>query len=572
MQGSQQYAAAGKENAFEAPTAPGAVTDPLELTEVIYDWNLATDEITWGPGFAEILGFADPFAASSGLAYAEHLAPESPTSRFEAIMSAGGCDTGGGVPFKATYGLVPSKRSKASPVWVEDSGRWFADAADRPCRAHGVVRIITKRFEAERLMLMASQRDSETGTFTRAHFLEHIARHLSLASRKQSTFVVLLLGFVSEADGEMRPEGRDMVEAVSALRSQMRSHEMLARYAPTKFAALLESCNEDQAVAAAYRLIATNAGQPCRDGAPLRVRIGGVLSPCHGRTPQALMQFAEEALEAARQTTSPPYVLYHPQLMKTRRSGLEAPDEVMTALHENRVVLALQPVVDARTRSTAFFEGLVRVRRSNGMLLMPDALVPMAEKNGIVQLIDRRVIDLAFSLLNEAPDLALSINASVASLQDPSWLDHLRASCKLRPGAARRLTVEITETCAIADIEATRATLAAIKPLGVKIALDDFGSGHSSFRNLRKLPIDYLKIDGAFAQNLANSPDDRFFIRTLIDLARNLGIPTVAEWVEDEATAQILADWGVTYLQGHLFGRAEIGLHQRRGSPQAAVS
>ena len=99
--------------------------------------------------------------------------------------------------------------------------------------------------------------------------------------------------------------------------------------------------------------------------------------------------------------------------------------------------------------------------------------------------------------------------------------------------------------------------LASLKQLGVQIAIDDFGSGHSSFRSLRQLPIDYLKIDGAFAQNLARSPDDRFFIRTLIELAQNLNIPTVAEWVEDEATADILAEWGVDYLQGHLFGRAE---------------
>ena len=90
------------------------------------------------------------------------------------------------------------------------------------------------------------------------------------------------------------------------------------------------------------------------------------------------------------------------------------------------------------------------------------------------------------------------------------------------------------------------------------MAIDDFGSGHSSFRNLRQLPVDYLKIDGAFAQNLASSADDRFFTRALLDLARNLGIPTVAEWVEDEATALLLTNWGVDYLQGHLFGRAEI--------------
>jgi len=221
-------------------------------------------------------------------------------------------------------------------------------------------------------------------------------------------------------------------------------------------------------------------------------------------------------------------------------------------------LLALQPVVHASTRAVAFHEALVRIRRLDGALLMPDPLVRNAEKNGFVPLIDRRVIELAFGLLTADRKLVLSINASAASLADTGWFEHLQTACKLRPDAARRLTVEVTETCAIADIETTRTLLTAIRSLGIKIAIDDFGSGHSSFRNLRNLPIDYLKIDGAFAQNLVSSQDDRFFIRTLIDLALNLQIPTVAEWVEDEATAKILTDWGVTYLQGHHFGKAEL--------------
>ena len=161
--------------------------------------------------------------------------------------------------------------------------------------------------------------------------------------------------------------------------------------------------------------------------------------------------------------------------------------------------------------------------------------------------------------------LHLSINASPASLADPCWFEHLRTASRLRPDAARRLTIEVTETCAIGDIDATRVTLAAIKPLGVKLAIDDFGSGHSSFKTLRQLPVDFLKIDGAFCQNLASSQDDRFFIRTLIDLARNLQIPTVAEWVEDEETARILTEWGITYLQGHLFGKAQLAVLPKVG-------
>ncbi len=543
-----------------------AVIDPLfsvepdldsNSTEIVYDWDLQSDEIAWSSNYGHVTGLPLLAAVETGLGYAEHLASESPSSRYEVVMAPGGCDLGGGVPFTTVYGLVAAKRSKAPPVWVEDSGRWFADANNRPCRVHGVIRIITERYEAERLRVVAAQRDPITGTYKRAHFIEHITRQLSLTARKTSTFAVLLLS-VEQPDQTEMPDDQKMLMAASRLRPQMRSNEVLSRYASSKFAALLDGCSEDLASAAAERFIDA-IGSTAPGEARLTVHIGIVIAPCHGRSPQALLQFAEEALDSAHQSAHPGFAVYRPEMTRARLQPVaDASDGILSALADNRITLALQPVVDARTRKIAFFEALVRVKRLNGTLSLPDALVPSAEKNGLVPLVDRRVIELAFALLTRDRKLVLSINAAVPSLIDPQWLEQLRTACRRRPDAARRLTIEVTETCVIADLEATRSILDAIKPLGVKIAIDDFGSGHSSFRSLRQLPIDYLKIDGAFAQNLASSQDDRFFIRTLIDLARNLRIPTVAEWVEDEATAQILADWGVTYLQGHLFGKAEL--------------
>ena len=553
------------------PPEPGGSPVPVHATEgaeVVYDWDIASDVIRWAPNLAAAVGVADHAALSTGIGYAEHVVAESPSSRYEAIVGSGGYDTGGGVAFRAVYGLQPVQRSNAAPIWIEDTGRWFADASDRPSRAHGVIRVITERYRAERLRVSVAQRDPATGTFSRTHFIEHVARKLNLAARKASSFAVVVIGIDAVDDRAGRhgneqparsvPDDRLMAEVAARLRTEMRGQECLARYAATKFAALFENCAGDQVEAAAKRLVGAVAAAPFGTAA-LKACVGAVTAPAHGRTPQLLLQFAEEALEAARPTGSS-FVRYDSDLTRSvlRPSSPRGADEIITALNEGRIVLALQPIVHAGTRGVAFHEALLRLKRVDGSLMMPDALVPTAETNGLVPLLDRRVIDLAFRQLTADRRLVLSINASVTSLGDPHWFEHLRASCKLRPDAARRLTVEVTETCAIADIEATRTVLAAIKPLGVKIAIDDFGSGHSSFRALRQLPIDYLKIDGAFAQNLAHSPDDRFFIRTLIDLARNLAIPTVAEWVEDEATARILADWGVGYLQGHLFGRAEL--------------
>jgi EAL domain-containing protein (putative c-di-GMP-specific phosphodiesterase class I) len=127
---------------------------------------------------------------------------------------------------------------------------------------------------------------------------------------------------------------------------------------------------------------------------------------------------------------------------------------------------------------------------------------------------------------------------------------------RAHPDIAGRLTVEITETTAIQDIDDTRGFVARVKDLGCRIAIDDFGAGYTSFRNLRKLGVDVVKIDGAFVQNLRRSEDDRAFVHTLIDLARRLGLETVAEWVQDEEAVAILAEWGCDYIQGALVGLA----------------
>jgi EAL domain-containing protein (putative c-di-GMP-specific phosphodiesterase class I) len=154
--------------------------------------------------------------------------------------------------------------------------------------------------------------------------------------------------------------------------------------------------------------------------------------------------------------------------------------------------------------------------------------------------------------------LNASVNVAPASITDPDWWSTFGALLRANTGVAQRLTVEITETSAIQDIDDARGFVSRVKDLGCKIAIDDFGSGYTSFRNLRKLGVDILKIDGAFVKNLMRSDDDRVFVSALIDLAKRLGIKTVAEWVQDEAAATLLTEWGCDYLQGSLCGLATV--------------
>jgi EAL domain-containing protein (putative c-di-GMP-specific phosphodiesterase class I) len=148
----------------------------------------------------------------------------------------------------------------------------------------------------------------------------------------------------------------------------------------------------------------------------------------------------------------------------------------------------------------------------------------------------------------------VSVNVSPDSISDPDWWSTFSARLRARPGVAQRMVLEITETAAIHNIDDTAGFVTRAKDLGCRIAIDDFGAGYTSFRNLRRLGVDMIKIDGAFVQNLTRSEDDRVFVQTMI----GLGLETVAEWVQDEETAAMLAGWGCDYLQGDLIGRATI--------------
>jgi EAL domain-containing protein (putative c-di-GMP-specific phosphodiesterase class I) len=198
----------------------------------------------------------------------------------------------------------------------------------------------------------------------------------------------------------------------------------------------------------------------------------------------------------------------------------------------------------------------MRVRRADGTFAHANEIIPVAERLGLVRLLDHRVLEMVVQELKAVPSLHASVNVSSASTTDPNWWNGLGGMLKAYPGVGERLIIEITETSAIRDIDEARGFVARVKDLGCQIAIDDFGAGYTSFRNLRKLGVDIVKIDGAFIQHITRSEDDRAFAHTLIDLAHRLGLKTVAEWVKDDAAAELLRGWGCDYLQGELVGLA----------------
>lgn len=547
------------------------------IGDVPYVWDVANDTIVWGQNLGRTLNITDPALAATGKSYASLLAADNAHTRFDAVINSPHRDEGSGVAYEVQYELAPDADGRR--LWVEDVGRWFAGLDGVPARAHGVVRIINERRAREERLAYLSRFDGLTGEMNRWHLTDVLGAAVEEAIRFRSScgFLVVAINSISRINEAYGFEVADEVIAAVAkrLRARMRGGDNLGRFSGNKFGVVLRQCGADDMAIAAERLLAgVREGVVKTKAGPVAVTatIGGVVAPRYAKTVHEVLSRAQEALDAAQAKRTGSFHAYQPNIEREalRRESLRTSDEIIGALNERRIRIAFEPVVETVTRKPAFYECLIRIRRPDGNLITATDVVPIAERLGLVPLLDHRVLELLLDEMLRTPDLCASLNVSPASIFDPDWWGGLSASLRAHCELAGRLIIEITETAAIQDIDETRGFVARAKDLGCRIAIDDFGAGYTSFRSLRKLGVDIVKIDGAFVQNLTRSEDDRAFVQTLLDLARRLNLHTVAEWVQDEEAAQLLAAWGCDYLQGGLVGLAQIErpwLSRRRPNP-----
>jgi diguanylate cyclase (GGDEF)-like protein len=531
--------------------------------EVPYEWRIDSDVLLWGTNASDVLTIPDLAAIASGHGFAQILDPQGGRSRADAVMRSGARDEGAGVRYQTQYALRPPGCPDA--LWIEDCGRWFAGSDGKPLRAHGVIRVINERHEREAQLLHRAHYDPLTGEINRWRLTEVLAASIEEAVKLRSSCGFLLVAIdnlnrINEAYGY---DAADQVIAAvgKRIRTQLRGKDHLGRFAGNTFGVVLINCTPDDMLVAAGRLIdgvrdeviATTAGPVAAT-----VTVGGITAPRYARNVGEVLARAQDALDGAKAKRRGSFQAYQPSVEREamRQQNARATDEIVTALNDRRIFLVYEPVVAIGSRLPAFYECLMRVRHADGSLAAVNEVVPLAERLGLVRLLDHRVLELVLAELVAAPELRASVNVSAASTVDPDWWAALGAMLRAHNGVAERLTVEITETTVIQDIDETRGFVARVKDLGCRIAIDDFGAGYTSFRNLRKLGVDLVKIDGAFVRNLRRSEDDRAFVHTLIDLARRLGLETVAEWVQDEEAVAILDAWGCDYIQGALVGLA----------------
>lgn len=533
-----------------------------------YRWDFTSDALAWTANVDAILGpdAARRFATGSAILAQSRIDPAHPGS-LSAALTLGDTDTGDGVPYASSFQLqaAPSRL-----VWVSHAGRWFATRNGRPSHAVGTLRLLGPA-EASLHASFPGHVDGLTGLPTRTRLMEFLTHRLTEGGRRKVTggahgagWALFLLGIdhLGRVNDTFGFEVADEIIAQVAdrLRLGAEARDMVARFSGNKFALLVDDIPAGALALHAAGLIAGIRGTPIPTSAgpiPVSVTVGAVTMPARRSTAVEVMARAQEAhgIAKRREHGSVEVCAPHSPSEMRRRRNVRLADEIMRALEEDRIQLAVQPVADTLTRVPVFQEVLARVLPAPGLKGQGTGrIVAEAEKLGLMGVFDRKILRLVTAAMRRDPALTLSVNVSPSSLADQAWHDLFTRD--VTPDIAARLILEVTESVAVHDFDAARDFVAEAHRLGARVAIDDFGAGFTSFRNLRGLGVDMVKIDGSFVRNMAKSTDDRTFVEAMIHLSRQLGITCVAEWVQNERTAHILASAGCHYIQGSLTGLA----------------
>ncbi len=431
-----------------------------------------------------------------------------------------------------------------------------------------IARDISERKLFEDQLIHAASHDPLTGVFNRRRLEEDLEREMAHLRRYGGSGALMFLDlddFKAVNDSLGHRVGDEMLTSVAqVLRERLRETDVLARLGGDEFAILMTRATAREAKTAARGILQTLRQHTVLvEGRPLSTTasIGIALMPEHGQTVDELLAHADLAMYEAKEHGRNSVVVYDPKRNRQSmtESRLDWKRRIAEALERDLFHLYCQPIFDLKSGTVAKYELLLRMPGENGEVILPGAFLDTAERFGLIQDIDRWVVRQAISLIAEqrriGRDLRVAVNVSGKAIADAELLRMIRRDLAASGVNPASLTLEITESVAIADMTQAQKFVNSLKSTGCQFALDDFGVGFSSFYHLKSLPVDELKIDGSFIRYLTRDPVDQHLVKAIVEVAEGLGRATIAEFVGDDDTVRLLKDLGVGFGQGFHLGR-----------------
>ena len=522
-----------------------------------YDWIFDGDTVDWIGDPGVMFGLAGGTPKSR----ADILALMRPGARLP-LDKKPSVDRDGRETFQGRYAL---RTAAGVYVGVEDRGLILRNAAGDIERVLGTLSLIDT----------SEVTDERTGHLDRAQMRDAIDAAIDWAQSAGAEAALLMasidgLGAINDAYG-LDVADEVIAETTRRLQDALGPDGALGRVGGNKIAALLLDCDNASINDSASRLIeAVQASMiPTSSGAiSATISIGALALPSGAENSEVAMMRAEDALAQSKQAGRSNIVVYDasPEREAARRKKVAITAEIIAALRADRFRLAYQPLVCARTGRVESYEALIRMLRDDGSLVPAGDFIPVAEELGLVRDLDRRVLELAAVALKRAPTLKLAINVSGMSVGDKIWMKTFTREVEGDRSITSRLTVEVTETAALHDIEEGIRFVKWLRGAGCRVAIDDFGAGYTSFRNLQTLDLNCVKIDGSFVKGIARRPDNQAFVRTLVSLAKTFNLEVVAEWVGSKEEAALLRALGADKFQGAYYGMPDMTPPWDRGA------
>ncbi|MBD2835575.1 EAL domain-containing protein [Pseudomonas sp. JM0905a] len=468
-------------------------------------------------------------------------------------------------PYQSTY-RIRTVTGQIKWVWEQGCGVFSKDG--EVVALEGFLTDISEQKRAEEHIRRMAYFDELTGLPNRLSMRDALSAAIAKSSDSHDPLALLHIEVdnfreINETLG-YREGDRLLQEVADRFSGAVGEQQMVAHISESSFSMLLPRADASRAMLTARRLLSTLSKPIDLSGLLLNTdcSIGVALFPGHGSDPDALLRRANVARYSAKRGIEK-IAMFAGSLDSDNAQRLRLMTELRRAIDSDELFLVFQPKVHMRSGAVSGVEALVRWRHPERGLMSPGQFIAFAESAGLITGLTHWVLNAAvresYVWHGSGRAVPIAVNLSSHDLRDPTFIDRVMESLETWGGSPDWIQFELTESCIMEDLSAAQIVLDQLRETGFKIFIDDFGTGYSSLSYLRRLPVDYIKIDQSFVMDLDANEESAAIVRSIIELAHNLGLEVVAEGVESRSIMEMLERWGCEEAQGYCISKPVSG-------------